>query len=353
MTTNDENKGTGFTRWWIVLLIVLAVVIPGYLAPIKPPVQLPGEIITGPFFNFLGQDFYLTNTLLTTGIVYLILFFIAFLVRRGLGDEKTPSRGLALAFEAIIEAIYNLVESTAGSKWARQMFPWVATIILVVLTSNYTKLLPGIETIGVLHEVHGGHEGYAAANLIPGVSYIYKAEKAAEDTHAEDTHAEDEHAAAGYNIIPFFRGPSTDLNFTAAIAITAMFMVQYFGFKANGLGYLSKFFNFGGFLKIWTTKKVGPFDVIMPFIDIFVGLLELIAEIAKIVSFSFRLLGALFGGAILLGVIGTLMPAAQFGVLFLELFVGLVQSLVFGVLALVFMTVATQSHGHGDEEHAH
>lgn len=340
MTTNDENKGTGFTRWWIVLLIVLAVVIPVYLAPIKPPVQLPGEDITGPFFNFLGQDFYLTNTLLTTGIVYLILFFIAFLVRRGLGDEKTPSRGLALAFEAIIEAIYNLVESTAGSKWARQMFPWVATIILVVLTSNYTKLLPGIETIGVLHEVHGGHEGYAAANLIPGVSYIYKA-------------AEDEHAAAGYNIIPFFRGPSTDLNFTAAIAITAMFMVQYFGFKANGLGYLSKFFNFGGFVKIWTTKKVGPFDVIMPFIDIFVGLLELIAEVAKIVSFSFRLLGALFGGAILLGVIGTLLPAAQFGVLFLELFVGLVQSLVFGVLALVFMTVATQSHGHGDEEHAH
>jgi F-type H+-transporting ATPase subunit a len=87
----------------------------------------------------------------------------------------------------------------------------------------------------------------------------------------------------------------------------------------------------------------------MPFIDIFVGILELVAEIAKIISFSFRLLGAMFGGAILFGVIATLMPPFAFGVYFLEIFFGVIQALVFGVLALVFMTVAIQSHGHGDE----
>jgi len=103
---------------------------------------------------------------------------------------------------------------------------------------------------------------------------------------------------------------------------------------------------------MWTRKDLGPFDVMNPFIDIFAGILETISEFAKIISFSFRLLGAMFGGAVLTIVIGSLLPFGHFGVLFLEIFFGFVQALVFGMLTMVFMAVATQSHGHGDEEHA-
>ncbi|HWQ83580.1 MAG TPA: F0F1 ATP synthase subunit A, partial [Anaerolineales bacterium] len=270
-------------------------------------------------------------------LIDLVLILLAFGVKRNLGDENTPSRGVANVFEMIVEGLYNLVESTAGSKWAKQFFPWVATIILLVLGSNLLKLFPGFESIGIVHEAHEG--GYPIQQVIPGIVNLLAVEEGAEPAG--------EHL---YELVPFFRSPSTDLNFTVALALTTIVVVQIFGVKANGLGYFTKFFNFGPFLKIWYTKKLGVFDVIMPFIDIIVGLLELIAEMAKIVSFSFRLFGALFGGAILVAVLGTLVPAVQFGLLFLELFIGSIQALVFGMLALVFMTVATQSHGHGGEE---
>jgi F-type H+-transporting ATPase subunit a len=319
---------------------VLAVVLGGIIPPIKPPVFLPGEALTAPLFTVFGQPFTITNTLLTTWLVYLIVILLAVGVRRGVSQDGSPSRGMAAIFELIVEGLQNLVESTAGSQWAKRFFPWVGGIIVVVLLANMLKLVPGFESVGLLHEAH--EEGYPTRTLIPGlVSYIYQPGDAA---HAED----EEHL---YEVIPFFRGPSTDLNFTLAIALTTMVMVQVYGVMSNGLGYFSKFFNFGPFLSIWTTKKVGPFDAINPFIDIFVGILELISEFAKVISFSFRLLGSMFGGAILFGVITTLLPALAFGIYFLELFFGAVQALVFGVLALVFMTVGIQSHGHA-EEHA-
>ena len=92
----------------------------------------------------------------------------------------------------------------------------------------------------------------------------------------------------------------------------------------------------------------------MPFIDIAVGLLEIIAEISKILSFSFRLFGNIFAGAVLLFVIGFIAPVfAQSIFLLLELFIGLIQAFVFGILTMVFMSMATQGHGDKVDEHAH
>jgi F-type H+-transporting ATPase subunit a len=125
-------------------------------------------------------------------------------------------------------------------------------------------------------------------------------------------------------------------------------MTQVIGVQSLGLGYFKKFFAFGGFLKIWVKERLGAFDVIMPLLDIFVGLLELVAEVAKVLSFSFRLFGNIFAGSVLLFLIGSLVPVfAQSGVVLFELFVGVIQALVFGMLTMVFMTMATQSH----EEH--
>jgi F-type H+-transporting ATPase subunit a len=80
-------------------------------------------------------------------------------------------------------------------------------------------------------------------------------------------------------------------------------------------------------------------------LDIFVGLLEFIAEIAKVISFSFRLFGNIFAGSVLLFLIGSLVPVfVQSGVVLFELLVGTIQALVFGMLTMVFMTMATQGH---------
>jgi F-type H+-transporting ATPase subunit a len=332
VTDKAEGKGFGLNRWIVVLLLVVGIFLTGRFAPITPHIQLPGEPITDTLFTIPGVGpFYLTNTILATLLVDLVLFAMAFAVVRSMGDANTPSRGWANAFETIIGGLYNLVESTAG-KWARTIFPWVATAILLILTANWLRILPIFETIGWIHEAHEG--GYEARQLVPGVDYIIAEE-------ASDGH--------GYEIIPFFRGSSTDLNFTLALALTTIIMVQILGVRANGAKYFSRFFAFGPFAGMWSRRKLGPFDVIMPFINIFVGILELISELAKIVSFSFRLLGAIFGGAILFAVITTLVPMVSFGIMFLELFIGAIQALVFGMLTLVFATVATMFHG--DEEH--
>ena len=87
-------------------------------------------------------------------------------------------------------------------------------------------------------------------------------------------------------------------------------------------------------------------------IDFAVGILELVSEFSKIISFSFRLFGNIFAGSVLLFVIGSLVPVlAQSGFLMLEFFVGMIQAIVFGMLTMVFMAQATAGHGHEDEAH--
>ena len=142
-------------------------------------------------------------------------------------------------------------------------------------------------------------------------------------------------------VLPLVRVASTDLNMTLTLAIIAVVMVQYVGVKALGIGYLTKFFNFGTLFK----SPLGG-------IDVAVGLLELIGDFAKILSFSFRLLGAMFAGAILLFVMSFLVPILPWPFFILEFFVGAIQALVFALLTAIFMNLATISHHH-DDDHDH
>ena len=142
-------------------------------------------------------------------------------------------------------------------------------------------------------------------------------------------------------VLPFVRVASTDLNMTLTLGIIAFVMIQYVGFKALGIGYLTKFFNFGTLLK----SPLGG-------IDVAVGLLELIGDFAKILSFSFRLLGNIFAGSILLFVMSFLVPILPWPFFILEFFVGVIQALVFGLLTAIFMQLATVSHHH-DDDHDH
>jgi len=345
--TEPEKKRRNINRWIVVILLVIVGVMASRFPPVRPVVMLPGEPLVehGVVLPVVGE-IKLTNTILTTIIIDLILILMAFGVKRSLGDATRPSKGIAAVFEMLMGGLFDTAQTTAGKKWAKTIFPIMSTIILMVLVANLIKLVPGMETIGFMKEAH--EHGYAKAELIPGVlSYITD-----EEIHVEGKGESSGHESAHpYEVVPFFRSPSTDLNFTAALALIAVFMVQVAGVRSNGIGYFGKFLNVGRFTKMWTKKDLGPFEVINPFIDIFVGILETISEVAKIVSFSFRLLGSMFGGAILAIVIGSLMPVAHFGILFLELFFGVIQALVFGMLTLVFMAVATQSHGHEEGGH--
>jgi F-type H+-transporting ATPase subunit a len=328
----ETPKRTPWRRWIVLVLMIVGFILGGIYPAVQPEITVAAEkLILEPISeNFLGLGpLYLVNTMPTLAVTLVLLVWVAFAANRSLKKSASTDlvpRGIGNVMEAILEMLYNLTEGSAG-KYAKMIFPWFATIMIYVLFANLLKLLPGFESIGVLHHVEHGHEGYAIQHLGETWSLITP-EKVEE---------------GGYILAPFFRGISVDLNFTASLALIAVVMIQVIGFRAQGISYLSKFFNTRRMFQV-------PFFGAMDFL---VGLLELISELSKILSFAFRLFGNMFAGIVLVAIVASLLgnisilPAM---IMMFELFVGLIQAFVFGMLTMVFMAQATQ--GHGGEEHA-
>jgi len=235
--------------------------------------------------------FPVTNSLLMTWVGIILILILVFFAGR---KPNLIPKGIQNFFEMIIEYLLNLTEEIIGEKKvARRVFSLVATFFIFIVVTNWLGLIPGVGTIG-FHEVHEGHQVF----------------------------------------IPLLRGGNADLNTTLALAVVSVFSVQIFGIIAIGFfKYAGKFINFHG-----------P-------IDFFVGSLELISEISKMISFSFRLFGNIFAGEVLLTVVAFLVPyIAPLPFFFLELFVGIVQALVFTMLTLVFAKMAITDHH--QEEHS-
>lgn len=245
----------------------------------------------------------LTNSMLSSLIVTVGLIAFALYTHKKIAPTKTP-KGLQALLESIVEALYGLVVGISGERKARQIFPIIATFFIFILLGNWLGLLPGVGTI-----------------TVPEIETAI----AAESTPPHE--AELESSTTQPKLVPLFRGPTADLSITLALALISVTLTQYVGLKNLGLSYLTKFINFKS-----------P-------IHFFIGILELIAEGAKILSFAFRLFGNIFAGEVLLAVMAFLVPIfAPLPFIGLEVFVGLVQALVFSMLTLVFMNLATISH---------
>jgi F-type H+-transporting ATPase subunit a len=330
-----KQKRKPWRRWVVLVLMIMGCALGGGLASfgiagipaVRPEITVAPEKLTEtPLFTLpVIGDFYLVNTLPTLVVTLIGLIVLAYFtnrsMKRSLNTDLVP-HGVGAVMEAFLELIYNLTESSAGAKWAAAIFPWFATIMIYVLFANLLKLVPGFESIGVFHHASPGHAvadmGWFAS-LLPA----------------------EEHE--GYILVPLFRGISVDLNFTFALALISVVMIQVIGFRAQGLGYISKFFNTRNLFKV-------PFFGAM---DLIVSLLELISEISKIISFAFRLFFNMFAGIVLVAVVSSLLGFITLApsMLFLfELFVGVIQAFVFGMLTMVFMSMATAGHGH-EEEH--
>jgi F-type H+-transporting ATPase subunit a len=287
---------------------------------------------------------WLTNGLLTTLIIDIVLILMAYAATRKM--NLVPS-GWQNAMESLVEYLYGLAEGVSG-KAASTYFPWVATIFLFVVLSNWSGLLPGVGSIGFFHtgehaadeehieEEHQEGEGESHGALYNGqlamvdgnLLLVQTADAAAAPVAAEEGHAK---------FVPLFRAPSADLNVTLALALATMVMVQIHGIRALGGSYFHKF---------WNTSGHG----FMKGINIFVSVLEIISEFSRIIAFTFRLFGNIFAGEVVLAtmafLVAFLVPLPFY---LLEILVGAVQALVFMMLALVFFTMATISHG--DEHH--
>lgn len=247
------------------------------------------SIAAEPLFYIFS--FPVTNTILVTLVLSLIVIIGSYIVKSRI---RLIPRGFQNVIEAVLEALLNLVDSvTQDRKQSKKFFPLVATIFIFVILSNWVEVVPGLGTIGIF-EHHEDHE----------------------------------------ILVPFIRSGSADLNLTLALAIVSVMSAQILGIAAIGIGkYAGKFL-------------VSPFAKPY-FVGTFVGLLEFISEIAKLISFSFRLFGNIFAGEVLLMVMLFLIPYfVPLPFLFLELFVGFVQALVFSMLTLVFLKMAVTEAAH-------
>ncbi len=278
--------------------------------------RLP-DVVIAPEALFPGVPglSWFTNTLLCTWISIICLVVLFYFATRR--RDMIPS-GLQNAFEWVIEFLQGLIESVSGKEKAKKFFPLVTTFFLFILFANLLDVLPGVDTIGTITDKHG--------TLIsqPVLGFLL-------------------FGADSNKIIPWLRPATTDLNLTLAMALVSVVTTQIFGFQLLGTGqHLSKYFNFKA---LFTNFPMG-------IIDFVVGLLEIISELGRLISFSFRLFGNVFAGGVLLSVFAFLLPVVA-TVIFIpfELFVGVIQAFVFAFLTLLFMQVGTTSHEHAEGQH--
>lgn len=241
-------------------------------------------------FNFFGLPIF--NTLLTTLFIDVVLLAFVFLVYKN--RRLIPGR-LQSAFEMLVEYFYDITKQISGSR-VKYIFPWVASFFIIIFASNIIGLLPGVGSIGI---------------------------------NQSDAHGQG-------HLVTFLRPATSDFNMTLGLAVVSLIVTHVFAIKYLGhKGYFTHFF------------RTDPWYLIALFI--FIGVLEVISEIVKIVSLSFRLFGNIYAGEVVLATISSIAAfLAPIPFLMLESIVAIVQALVFSMLTMAFMTAMTETHG---EEH--
>ncbi|MDR9459419.1 MAG: F0F1 ATP synthase subunit A [Dehalococcoidia bacterium] len=255
-------------------------------------------------------DLPITNTMIAAWLTIIVLGILSYIATRKM---KLVPRGLQNIMEVILEALIGFVESIAGKDNGRKFFPVVATIFIFVIANAWLALFPGFMSIGIW-------EGHGEEQVL----------------------------------VPFFRGANTDVNFPLALALVSFIFVEFWGFKAHGFtSYMGKFVNFRKYFSGWGKLLRGQVGsgmgmLFTGIIDIFVGFVELLSELIRIVSFTFRLFGNMTAGEILVFSMMFLIPwVAAVPFYGLELFIGFVQALIFCGLTVVFLVMAVAPH----EEH--
>ena len=244
-----------------------------------------------PLFHPFGEDLSISNSHLTMWIVMALLIALSFVGTRRL--TLVPS-GLQGALEVAVQTLHDFVVDTGGPAAAKYV-PLVGTLFLFILLSNWLSVVPLVGQIPLLH------------------------------------------------------APTADYHITLGLAIVAFVGYQAEGIRTLGRGYFKRWLNLESF-------KEGPF---LGGLLIFVGFIEFLAEVIRILTLTARLWGNVFGGEVMLVVMAAVLYVVAIPILLLfagfEMFIGLLQAVIFSILTLLYFVLATESHeAHGEsgENHA-
>lgn len=233
--------------------------------------------------TFFGAEIPVTNTLLMAWVVMAFLLITGFFVGRHV--SLAPGK-VQLAFESLFDYVLTYMQETFGNRrLAEKFFPLIATIFLFIFASNMIQFIPGVGSVGFFH---------------------------------------------GKEFIPLLRSVNTDFNVTLALAIISFLVIEISGFVVLGFWkYSKKFVNFSSGM------------------GFFLGIMEFVSELARLVSFSFRLFGNIFAGEVLIAVAIAFLPYfLPVPLLLYELFVGLIQAAIFALLTLFFIKLAIAEPEH-------
>lgn len=232
----------------------------------------------------------ITNAMILGVVVALLL--IALSIYSSTRLRLKPSR-FQLLLERLVLSFHSLTKNILGSeKSAYAMLPLIGTLFIFFGISNILALIPGMSSIT-------------------------------------------------WNGTPMFRTPTNDFNMTFSIALAMIVLTHIASLRAFGiLGHLGKFFKFK---EVYLGFKKGIGAGMLAIVDFIIGLLDIISELARVFSLSLRLFGNMFAGevlaAVLLGAFAIVVPTVWLG---MNLFVGILQAMVFGALTAAYYGLAVQ-----------
>jgi len=285
---------------------------------------------------FYIGTFAVKNSMVLSSLVFIFFVFLGLAYHKE--SQKDEKSGLYYTLNLVLRSLYELFESIVHDK-ITVFFPLLSAFFLWILIQNWSGLLPGVGSIMVkvpAAVVHGTIFTQEAHKIVPQKEVVQEkgeilnlhGESAVAKTEKSEGKAEVGEGESEFKKIPLFRGNNADLNATLALAIISVTMIQVYGIQFLGFKtYISKFLNFKD-----------PIYFVL-------GLLEVVSEISKVVSFAFRLFGNIFAGEVLLTIVAFLVPVlASFPFIILEIFVGFVQALVFSMLTSVFISLSVSHH---------
>lgn len=239
-------------------------------------------------------SFPITNSMLMgvlTAFIVMVLFGAMTLAIKARPDSK-----FSFTVEILAMFVLDSVQNNFGGdrKKARKFLPLFLAFFTFILINNLAGLLPGMGG-----SIYIQSEGVRAALLRPF---------------------------------------TTDLNGTLALAFIAIATVQYYAIKERGLvGHIKHYFSI---MEPWWNPM-----------NYFIGLIEVLSELVRLLTLALRLFGVIYAGEVLLHVItglaGNAAPIATIPFVLLEIFFSLIQAYLFIMLSSVYLAMGT-SH---DENH--
>lgn len=293
----------------------------------QPHISIKADAI----FEYLG--FPVTNSILLSLIVLGFFFLVA--ISYSSETRKAVKSTLFFPFHALVFFVYDFFRTIMKEK-NDKFFPLLGSLFFFILLNNWFGLLPGVGSIMIEPKTHN--------KVVVEETAAGAADKTdSHDTPVSEEHNEgdivevaetqkDEKAHAGeeHHYVPLFRAATADLNLTLGLALVSFMVIQIYSIIYLGVGgFVQRFFS-----------SLNPISII-------VGILEVVSEFSKIISFSFRLFGNILAGEILIAIIAFLIPVlATFPLFIFEIFVGIMQALVFSMLTAVFLNLATEKSHH-------